>query len=77
MKGMILNYWSYWRTVMYVILKKEKVWDIVIGTKRAPAGVDATDAAIDEFVKKTGEILRMAGSVNIVKANIYDTQRNP
>ena len=50
MKGMILNYWSYWRKVMYAILKKEKVWDIVIGTQRAPTGVDATDAAIDEFV---------------------------
>ena len=39
--------WSYWRKVMYAILKKDKVWDIVIDTQRAPTGVDATDAAID------------------------------
>ena len=44
--------WSYWRKVMYAILKKDKVWDIVIGTQRAPSGVDATEAAIDEFVNK-------------------------
>ena len=44
--------WSYWRKVMYAILKKEKVWVTVIGTQRAPTGVDATDAAIDEFVNK-------------------------
>ena len=44
--------WSYWRKVMYAILKKAKVWDIVIGTQRAPTGVGATDAAVDEFVNK-------------------------
>ena len=44
--------WSYWRKVIYAILKKEKMWDIVIGTQRAPRGVDATDAAIGEFVNK-------------------------
>ena len=44
--------WSYWSKVMYAILKKAKVWYIVIGTQRAPTGVDATDAGIDEFVNK-------------------------
>ena len=42
--------WSYWRKVIYAILKKEKVWDIVIGNKIAPTGADASDSATEEFV---------------------------
>ena len=49
--------WSYWRKVIYAILKKDKVWDIAIGTQRAPTGVDATDAAIYEFVNKQEKAL--------------------
>ena len=44
--------WSYWRKVIYAILKKEKVWDIVIGNKIAPTGADASDSATEEFVAK-------------------------
>ena len=44
--------WSYWRKVMYAILKKEKVWDIVTGTRIALTGADASDTATIEFVAK-------------------------
>ena len=44
--------WSYWRKVIYAILKKEKVWDIVIGNKIASTGADASDSATEEFVAK-------------------------
>ena len=44
--------WSYWRKVIYAILKKDKVWDIVIGNKIAPTGADASDNATEEFVAK-------------------------
>ena len=42
--------WSYWRKGIYAILKKENVWDIVIGI--APTGADALDSATEEFVAK-------------------------
>ena len=38
--------------VIYAILKKEKVWDIVIGNKIVPTGADASDSATEEFVAK-------------------------
>ena len=44
--------WPYWRKVIYAILKKEQVWDIVIGNKIAPTGADASDSATEEFVAK-------------------------
>ena len=46
--------WSYWCKVIYAILKKEKVWDIVIDSanKIAPTGADASDSATEEFVAK-------------------------
>ena len=44
--------WSYWRKVIYAILKKEKVWDIVIGNKIAPTGAYAPDSATEAFVAK-------------------------
>ena len=44
--------WSYCRKVIYDILKKDKVWDIVIGNKIAPTGADASDSATEEFVAK-------------------------
>ena len=41
--------WSYWRKVMYAILKKEKVWDIVTGNRIALTVADAPDTATIEL----------------------------